>query len=108
MPTGWVKKQPSRPLPPDWPKRREHVLLRDGRRCQHVREDTGRRCLQWANEVDHVLERSEGGSDDESNLASKCEWHHKMKTAHHAGMKSQRARRKRERNYLPPHPGILR
>lgn len=60
-----------------WQKRRrrwlqEHPLCVD---C----EKEGR--VTAANEVDHIIPRRRGGSEDESNLAALCKSHHSQKTA---------------------------
>ena len=47
-----------------WRKIREAVLIRDGYICQW--------CGQDANTVDHVIERSQGGSDSMDNLIAAC------------------------------------
>lgn len=38
-------------------------------------------CYATASDVDHVLPRALGGSDDERNLQALCSTHHKRKTA---------------------------
>ena len=47
-----------------WRKIRERILIRDGYTCQW--------CGSEANTVDHVIERSQGGSDHEDNLIAAC------------------------------------
>lgn len=47
-----------------WRKIRERILIRDGYTCQW--------CGAEANTVDHVIERSQGGSDHEDNLIAAC------------------------------------
>lgn len=37
-----------------------------------------------ADEVDHVIPLWQGGADDEGNYASRCQEHHKVKTAREA------------------------
>jgi 5-methylcytosine-specific restriction protein A len=39
------------------------------------------RCTRPTTDVDHVVPRSRGGSDDDSNLQPLCGFHHKQKTA---------------------------
>lgn len=48
----------------EWRKIRARILLRDGYTCQW--------CGAEANTVDHVIERSQGGSDHEDNLIAAC------------------------------------
>jgi 5-methylcytosine-specific restriction enzyme A len=38
-------------------------------------------CGRQATDVDHIIPRGRGGSDDHGNLQSLCEFHHKSKTA---------------------------
>lgn len=47
-----------------WRKIRARILLRDGYTCQW--------CGEEANTVDHIIERSQGGSDHEDNLIAAC------------------------------------
>lgn len=86
-----------RPLPPDWNNRRRLVLDRDNHQCVE--------CGARGTEVDHVVPRSEGGTDDLSNLSTKCVYHHRRKTAAEANRarkrKYQRVRRQE------PHPGRI-
>lgn len=86
------------PLPADWPKRRAIVLKRDGYRCVHIREDTGRRCIERATDVDHL-----GEPDDHrlSMLQSLCSYHHGQKTS------SQGGRRVRQKKKITLHPGLI-
>lgn len=68
-----------------WDKTRARILRRDAGICQacaklgHVHRGT---------EVDHVVPKAEGGSDDDSNLQTICTSAHRVKTAAEA----QRAR----------------
>lgn len=61
-----------------WRKLRKLVLSRDNYLCQE--------CLKHgkvtpASEVDHILPKSEGGTDDKENLQSLCHDCHRIKTA---------------------------
>jgi hypothetical protein len=82
------------PLPPDWPARRRRVLVRDGRICYVCGGPN-------ADEVDHVIPRSRGGTHDESNLraihASPC----------HASKTGREARGGTRRRPEEPHPGLV-
>jgi 5-methylcytosine-specific restriction endonuclease McrA len=65
------------PLPPDWTKRAAKQLRREPR-CEFTED--GVRCIETATDVDHVVPRFEGGTDDQSNLQSLCSYHHDRKT----------------------------
>jgi 5-methylcytosine-specific restriction endonuclease McrA len=81
-----------------WRRLRLRVLTRDQGRCQlcgHL----------GADQVDHVIEVSDGGTNDETNLRAvhdnPC---HRAKTARHANTKRWQVRRDRP---TEPHPGLL-
>jgi 5-methylcytosine-specific restriction protein A len=79
----WDKDRPNagqRGYGHSWRKIRERILERDGHTC--------RLCGQPANQVDHVVPKHKGGTDDESNLVSLCTFHHAKKT----GREGQAAR----------------
>jgi 5-methylcytosine-specific restriction protein A len=61
-----------------WVKRRERILLRDCGLCQPCKR-AGH--VTIATEVDHVVPKAQGGSDEDSNLQSICKACHKDKTA---------------------------
>lgn len=68
-----------------WQQLRERVLTRDNGLCC-LCSKAGRVTL--ATDVDHVVNKAEGGDDSEANLQSLCRPCHKVKTAgesHHAG-----------------------
>jgi hypothetical protein len=91
-------------LPWGWYTRiRPRILARDREQCQWVREDTGEKCLDHANQVDHKNQaRNWDHSDD--NLWSLCEYHHQRKSSSEGGLaKAARARAAKRR-----HPGLLR
>ena len=105
MRSNWNKRnRPSRPLPADWIHRVIQVKNRAQFQCEHIMQHNLQRCPDAGTDVDHIIERSDGGSDDLDNLQLLCEWHHKQKTSRHAGMKSQRLRR--AKNTPKKHPGI--
>lgn len=56
-----------------WYKLRAHILARDDGLC--------RVCGRPASEVDHIVAKSAGGSDDEDNLQAICSACHAKKTA---------------------------
>lgn len=105
---NWRRSRPAVPLPPDWDSKvKPRILARDLHRCQVIRQDTGRRCLARAIEVDHITPRAEGGTDRDSNLQAICTWHHKQKTGREGGVASGRARRAKRDAAKPIHPGLL-
>lgn len=85
---------------PAWRKLRLLILKRDGYRCAIPG------CEQRADQVDHIRPHSLGGSDDPSNLASLCDYHHSRKTAaegHAARARIQAARLRPTEK----HPGLI-
>ena len=94
-------------LPPDWAVTVLRILRRDHHRCQWIRQDTGRRCLAKARDVDHKLSHKDGGTDDDSNLWALCEWHHRRKTGQEGGRASGIARRAKAEAAKPSHPGLM-
>lgn len=64
-------------LPADWQARRLRVLRRDRYSCQ-ARMSTGQRCLERANQCDHI---EPGDNHDLENLQALCRWHHARKTS---------------------------
>lgn len=66
-----------------WKKTRQRILLRDRYSCVNCRS-VGK--LEKATDVDHIIERSAGGSDADANLQSLCQDCHKQKTAHRKGV----------------------
>ena len=65
-----------------WRKLREYVLRRDFYLCQ-VCARNGR--VTAARDVDHIMAKGKGGTDDESNLQSICTPCHKRKTTEEKG-----------------------
>lgn len=61
-----------------WRKIRVRILKRDNYLCQPCKR-AGK--LSPANEVDHVINKERGGTDDDDNLQSICGDCHKAKTA---------------------------
>ena len=60
-----------------WQKKRERILARDCGLCQPCRRQ-GR--VTPANDVDHIVQKADGGTDDDENLQSICHDCHKAKT----------------------------
>lgn len=71
-----------------WDKQRKRILKRDGGICQA--------CLPGAvhagTEVDHIVPKEEGGTDDDANLRTICSAAHKLKTAAEAARARARSR----------------
>lgn len=62
----------------DWPKRRARILDRDQHHCLPcLRRGVSRRAFH----VDHIVPKSQGGSDDDTNLQSVCPQCHLAKSA---------------------------
>jgi 5-methylcytosine-specific restriction protein A len=64
-----------------WTKRREHVMRRDMHLCQPCYRK-GRPTP--ATQVDHIIPKSQDGTDDMDNLQAICDNCHKAKTAQEA------------------------
>jgi 5-methylcytosine-specific restriction protein A len=60
-----------------WEQLRERILLRDCGMCQPCQR-AGR--VTAAKAVDHIVPKSQGGSDDERNLEGTCNECHAIKT----------------------------
>lgn len=80
-PSGWASSTSS--LPSDWKRRKAAVTRRDGPKC--------RLCGSQHNlELDHVIERADGGSDDLGNLRLLCVSCHLKKTRQAAKLRRKR------------------
>lgn len=80
---GWVKhskgkSDTERGYGWSWRKHRLKVLERDNYLCRHCLAE-GRAVA--GNQVDHILPKSQGGTNDLSNLQTLCKKHHDIKTA---------------------------
>lgn len=76
---SWGQGRGGRP----WRRKRDAVLLRDQFTCQV--------CSKVSDEleVDHIIPRARGGSDDMTNLRAICVPCHKVKTAREGGNRSR-------------------
>jgi 5-methylcytosine-specific restriction protein A len=72
-PRGWASAKDKHPLPTNWVSLRLAVAMRDGKRCAVCGSKDSL-------ELDHIRERSDGGSNDLSNLRFLCKKHHLEKT----------------------------
>jgi 5-methylcytosine-specific restriction protein A len=68
---GWGSGRGGRP----WRRKRAAILVRDEYTCQACG------IITLHLEVDHIVNRARGGSDDEENLQALCIPCHKLKTA---------------------------
>lgn len=73
----WWKHVPPKHRPNDHRKHRTTVLTRDGFACVYC----GRRLTEETVDLDHVVPRSRGGTDDPKNLAASCKRCNKSKGA---------------------------
>ena len=88
-------------LPSNWQTLRIRVLRRDRYKCQAVMS-TGNRCLEPANQCDHI---EAGDNHDLDNLEALCRWHHARKSS----AEGAAARRPKLTSKRRPesHPGLL-
>ena len=61
---------------------RHQILERDQHSCQWI-DDAGI-CGARAGDVDHIIPRAAGGTDDPANLQALCRRHHRIKTGRDA------------------------
>ncbi len=62
----------------EWDRRRKRILARDDGLCQPC---LGRDLITMATQVDHIVQKASGGSEEDENLQSICGDCHKAKTA---------------------------
>ena len=79
---SWCQGRGGRP----WRRKRDAVLVRDQYTCQVCGQ------VSEALEVDHIIPRARGGSDDMTNLRAICVPCHKVKTAKEGGTQSWQRR----------------
>ena len=86
--TGWSKEsRHKRGYGSEWDRLRLTVLKRDNGLCQCSRCKGGKIRLTAANEVDHILPKAKGGTDDISNLQAINSECHMIKTTEENGNK---------------------
>lgn len=100
---AWSTSNRKAQLPDDWPQICKFILKRDRNRCQHIRFDTERKCLQYANQVDH-RDQSRSWDHSPSNLQSLCEYHHRVKSSSEGGTAASARRQAAKKRR---HPGLL-
>ena len=84
--TGWgAKSGLTYKQSPQWRKIRLDVLKRDGFQCRAINAVTNQRCTAKATDVDHI----DGPSNDPSNLAALCAYHHRRKTSAETARKNR-------------------
>lgn len=71
-------------MPKGWSKTRRRIMQRDRYECRTDVSGAGLICGARATEVDHIIPRSEGGTDDMENLEAICHEHHLAKTREEA------------------------
>lgn len=82
--TGWKRTQQvkgnttQRGYGYSWQKKRERILKRDAYLCQPCLK---KGFISPAKDVDHIINKESGGSDEEHNLQAICSCCHKDKTA---------------------------
>src|SRR5665647_1396411 len=69
----------------DWEKLRKLILMRDHSLCQCNQCKGGELRLTMATEVDHIIPKAKGGTDDPSNLQAINHECHKNKTTLETG-----------------------
>jgi len=79
-----------------WRTLRAEALRRDQNACAI--------CGQPANEVDHIIELNEGGSNTLDNLQTLCQPHHSQKTAKYNSQRARRVFRATDTPHLSPMP----
>lgn len=81
--TGWYGKhrasRKARGYGPEWDRQRLEILKRDNYICQCTR-CKAEGIIRPANEVDHVVPKQEGGTDEDDNLQSINHDCHELKT----------------------------
>ena len=66
-----------------WEKLREQAFRRDAGICQYCRAKFG--LVHLGTQVDHIVPKAQGGSDEIENLQTICDEGHKRKTAEENG-----------------------
>ena len=80
--------------PPDWHKRREVVLIRDGYRCTSCGWPDGFKRKRRELHVHHVKSLARGGTNSLENLTTLCHMCHRSVDGDHRGVHNTRQRKK--------------
>jgi len=81
--TRWGQGRGGRP----WRRIRDRILQRDCYQCQHCKR---KGFVTLADEVDHIVPLSKGGTDADDNLEAICADCHKVKTQQESGSYKER------------------
>ncbi|MBN6777423.1 HNH endonuclease [Pseudoclavibacter alba] len=100
---GW-RHDNRQPLPKGWRATRQRILSRDNYQCTWI--ERGQRCTAKATDVDHIVNRRDGGTHDDTNLRSLCRTHHARKSSAEGGRAERRRSRYRLARPEEKHPGI--
>lgn len=80
-PKAWVssesKTAAERGYGPEWRKLRKRIMARDTHLCQECKRNG---IMTQAKEVDHIVNKASGGTDEDDNLEAICTPCHKKKT----------------------------
>jgi len=99
---AWENSNRKSRLPANWKALRLEILRRDGYKCQEV-TPSGFLCLDYANEVDHIIA---GDNHSKSNLRAICSWHHKKKSSEEGRQAREAKRLERMKQEKNDHPGM--
>lgn len=103
---AWAGSNRRARLPKNWPTIRKHVLERDDFSCQFI-TDSGIKCLNRANQVDHIVPNDD---DSYTNLRALCEWHHNKVSGRQGAAAFMKQRRETRQRFNAPrheaHPGL--
>lgn len=87
--------------PPYWKHLRQRVIDRAKGFCEAPQ------CYLPGNQVDHIKNLANGGTDSMDNLQLLCDWHHKRKTQAEAAEARKNNPPPSERRRREKHPGFV-
>ena len=103
---GWNKRPGVGAHSPQWRTTiRPRILNRDNHQCTWITR--GQRCTATATDVDRIIPRSQGGSEQDDNLRSLCKPHHNTKSSAEGGRAKRRTNKYQLNRAQEPHPGII-
>lgn len=73
----------------EWDKRRKRIMVRDGYLCQTCKRAG---LTVRAHQVDHIINKASGGTDEDGNLEAICRECHKLKTQREAQQAQRRTK----------------